>query len=242
MKYLALILFIGFVAACGSFPEIADVIPSDDAENSVPADTNPGTTANSDTSVPANETEKELPGPEPMHLVINEVYYDAAKGDTDGELFVELAGTPDSSLAAYQIRFVNGDDGNVTETIDFSEQAWTGENGLFVVADGRTGALDTTQVALYDWIDNFDPQNGPDGVQLINRSGELLDTLVYGAGAVKLSSDGLPLGEGDFAEDVSGGWSLSRDEASTDTDNNAVDFLMNAQPSPGSLNVILLLP
>lgn len=168
-----------------------------------------------------------------LSIVINELYYDAPGSDTDGVLFVELHGTPGMDLAGYQILFVNGGNGTVTDIIELPEGSTVYEDGFFVIADGRTGALDTTQVAVYDFIDNFDPQNGPDGVQLVNPQGDLLDTVVYGEGAVPLAENDLPLGEGSFAVDVAGGHSLSRYPAGFDTDDNSIDFVENSEPSPG---------
>lgn len=175
----------------------------------------------------------------PPQLVINELYYDHPGSDTDGVLFAELYGPTGLDLSGYQILFVNGDDGAITKVIQLPEGAAIQGNGFYVVADGRTGALDTTQVANADFIDNFDPQNGPDGVQLIDAEGSLMDTLAYGEGVVATAENGLALGEGSPAPDVAGGQSLAREPAGADTDNNAADFVVNTVPSPGEASVVL---
>ena len=84
----------------------------------------------------------------------------------------------------------------------------------------------------FDWIDNFDPQNGPDGMELIDDNGLLIDSVVYGDGAVQLAEDGFILGEGSPAPDVGGGHSISRFPAGFDTDENSIDFLEGV-PTPG---------
>lgn len=170
-------------------------------------------------------------------VVINELYYDAPGSDTDGVLFVELFGTPEMVLGGYQIVFINGDGGAITDLIELPAESRMGADGFFVIADGRTDMLDTTVVAGSDLIDNFDPQNGPDGVQLLDAAGRLLDSLVYGEGAVAVAENGFPLGEGSFAPDVAGGHSLSRHPAGWDSDDNAVDFVENTLPSPGTAAV-----
>ncbi len=113
-------------------------------------------------------------------VVINELYYDAPGSDTDGVLFVELYGTPQLALSGYQVLFINGDNGGVTDVLALPDGSQIAADGFFVIADGRTGALDTTQVSAYDWIDNFDPQNGPDGILLLDPVGSVADSLVYG--------------------------------------------------------------
>jgi len=183
----------------------------------------------------AAEAEAEWPDvPTPETLVINEIYYDAPDSDTDGVLFVELFGTASTAIGGYQIHLVNGANGAITDVLELPADAMIRDTGLFVIADGRTGALQTTQVADYDYIDNFDPQNGPDGVQLLNREGEVIDSVIYGEGVVMLSEDGLLLGEGEAAVDVSSGHSLTRHTLGGDTDDNATDFVENLAPSPGS--------
>jgi hypothetical protein len=245
-----------FWFSCAPFPDIPIDPISGQLPDNEPTETNsedtqvdfsasdstPVTDGDSSETV-RNESSESLPPPvpEPETLVINELYYDAPGGDTDGVLFVELFGTESSAIGGYQLRFVNGDNGDVTEVIELAEDSELREDGFFVIVDGRTGALDTTQVSDFDFIDNFDPQNGPDGVQLIDRNGGLLDSVAYGEGSVATSSDGLPLGEGLPAIDVAAGHSLARDPLGTDTDDNAFDFIENILPSPGTSDVDELL-
>lgn len=221
----------------------ADFSASDNAPdtggNADTADNTEGAIQNEPSEVP---TQAPPPVPEPESLVINELYYDAPGGDTDGVLFVELFGTENTAIGGYQIRFVNGDNGDVTELIELPDESEIRDDGFFVIADGRTGALNTTQVEGFDFIDNFDPQNGPDGVQLLDGEGGLLDSVAYGEGSVTSSTDGIPLGEGSSAIDAAGGHSLTREPLGVDTDDNAIDFIENLLPSPGTDEVTELLP
>ena len=223
------------LTACMELPEVppefiddgALPVADQSADDAAATDASGTDPSNGDSS----DTTQDYPRPE--HLVLNEIYYDAPSADTDGELFIELAGSPGGWLAAYQIRMVNGSDGGFTDVIELPDTAFVNDAGLFVIADGRTGALETTQVSQFDWIDNFDPQNGPDGMQLLDEGGFLLDSVVYGDGAVQLSEDGLIVGEGSPAPDVSGGRSISRFPAGFDTDENSIDFLEGV-PTPGA--------
>jgi len=210
-KSLVFLFTITSLAACIALPDIPpDLLGENVQESESTESSGSGGTTGSGTGGEASEPE---PVERPLGLVLNEIYYDAPAGDTDGELFVELYGSPpETNIGDYQVRFVNGADGSITETIAMPNDAEINELGYFVIADGRTGALDTTQVEYYDLIDNFDPQNG--------------------TGAVTQSEDGLPLGEGDPAEDVSG-TTLSRWPGGLDTDDNAVDFIKTVEPTPG---------
>lgn len=222
------------LTACMELPELP---PEFQGDGALPVAESSGDGSGSDAtsgSQPADETPPEPAAsfPRPESLVLNEIYYDAPSADTDGELFIELAGSPGGWLAAYQIRMVNGTNGSFTDVIELPDTAFVNDAGYFVIADGRTGALETTQVPAFDWIDNFDPQNGPDGMQLVDEGGFLIDSVVYGDGAVQLSEDGLIVGEGSPAPDVSGGFSISRFPAGFDTDENSIDFLEGV-PTPG---------
>ncbi|HEX5034027.1 MAG TPA: hypothetical protein VFW62_06060, partial [bacterium] len=173
-------------------------------------------------------------GPGPDTLVIHELLYDGKVSETDGEAFVELYGTADADISLYQVLFLNGSNGEETERITLPPHSILGEDGIFLIADLKTGSTSNSGVAGADFLDQFDPQNGPDGLQLLNREGELLDTVVYGEGSVALAANGLALGEGLPALDVAGGHSLSR-LAGADSGDNRTDFLDQTMPSPGSL-------
>lgn len=155
----------------------------------------------------------------PTDVYINEIYYDATDLDTNGDVFIELLGTPLAGLAGYKIALVNGDDGKVYDTIELTASALIGDDGFFVIADAKNGASNATNVLNYDLIDNFDPQNGPDAVRLIDASGEAIDTVCYGDVAYSICSGGAA------APDAPAGNSIERAEDGS--------FTINPIPTPG---------
>ena len=170
--------------------------------------------------------------PVPGRVVLNEIFYDAVGSDTDGILFVELYGTPGMALGGFRIVFVDGGDGSVDDSITLPGEAEIGADGFYLVADSGTGQA-ASEVSGADLVDNFDPQNGPDAVQLLDSLGELADAVAYGNGVVPLAENGLAAFEGTAAPDVINGHSLERREPGLDIDNNLADFVDREAPSPG---------
>lgn len=185
------------------------------------------------TESPAVSEIAEVPPKEEPKIVINELYYDAVGSDTNGVLFIELYGTPSSALAGFQINLVNGDDGKVYQTLTLPDGAVTGADGYFLIADAKTGSTSESFVTGSDWIANFDPQNGPDALQLLNAEGEFLDALGYGMLALTTTGNTYPLFEGSTAPDVGNGHSLERKGPGVDTDSNLADFVDQEVPTPG---------
>ncbi len=178
------------------------------------------------------EEEPEVVRIRPSHLVINEILYDAVGSDTDGDVFVELFGEAGGDITGYKLVFINGEDGIIKDTIEMPEDAVIGDDGLFIIADAKTGSPDISDVEAADYIKNFDPQNGPDCVQLLNEKEELIDAIAYGEPIADPAENGLSCKEGFPAMDVSSGQSLSRLDG-TDTDDNANDFKILDNPTPG---------
>lgn len=173
-------------------------------------------------------------GPKPEFLKINEILYDGIESESDGEAFIELFGPPGSDISSYEISLINGSNGTETDEIVLPTNSLIGTDGIFVIADLETGSTTTTKVENYDYLDHFDPQNGPDGLILRDREGFILDSLVYGEGSVPQTASGEVLGEGNPALDAGPGHSLSRMEGQ-DTNNNSTDFLKLENPTPGWL-------
>ena len=186
---------------------------------------------------PPNESPP-LPPPvskkRPTTLVIHEILYDALESDTDGNEFIELHGTPNAEIEGYQLILVNGTDGKVMKIITLPENSQIRGNGIFLIADAQTGKPSQSNIEGADLIDNFDPQNGPDALQLLDDQGRLIDPLTYGTGAVLIATNGFLMGEGDPASDVEEGHSLSRKDG-IDTNMNQVDFIELEIPTPGVL-------
>ncbi len=165
-----------------------------------------------------------LPAPAQALPVISEFFYDAV-GSDDGLSFVELYGTPGSSLAGLALEGVNGSNGAVGPSLALS--GVIPADGIFVVADATSGGL--TQVANADLLLDFDFQNGPDSV-VLRDGGTVLDALGYGV----FAAGEVNAGEGAPAADPAAGASLARRFADVDTGDNAADFITLDTPTPGS--------
>lgn len=158
--------------------------------------------------------------------VISELFYDAAGAD-NALVFVELFGTPGTSLDGMLLEGVNGGDGAVYRRISLS--GVIPADGIFVIADDRGDG--TSLVAGFDMVADVDFQNGPDSVVLRNAEG-VLDALGYGNFTTAHFA-----GEGSAAADVGAGRSLARLAPLLDSNDNSVDFSMQETPTPGSLPV-----
>lgn len=155
---------------------------------------------------------------------ISELYYDAP-GSDDGQLFVELSGTPGASLEGFVLEGINGSNGAAGPTVTLEGEIRA--DGLFLVADAMSDG--STSVVGADWTANFDFQNGPDSVVL--RFGDTIyDALGYG----EFEADEIFAGEGNAAPDAPAGSSLARVFANFDTGDNAADFRVLAVPTPGA--------
>lgn len=154
--------------------------------------------------------------------LISEVFYDAPGSDS-GKVFVELYAAPGTSLEGLSLEAVNGDNGDVHAQAELF--GIVGLTGFFVVADVRSDG--TTDIVGADLAIEFDPQNGPDSVRLVDAT-DVLDAVGFGV----FAPEQFFAGEGAPAQDASGGDSLSRLFANVDTDDNASDFVV-AAPTPG---------
>lgn len=168
----------------------------------------------------------------PAMLFINELLYDVPGSDTDGQVFIELFGDAGGDISGYNIYLINGDDGVTKETIKIPDGSIIPDDGIFLIADAMTGQQGVSRIPGADFVDNFDPQNGPDCVQLVNDAGGLIDALGYGDVPVGTAENGLACYEAQPAPDVASGQSLSRIDGK-DTDDNSVDFHALEEPTPG---------
>ena len=156
--------------------------------------------------------------------LISEVLYDAA-GTDNGNVFVELYGAPGAVLDGLLLEGVTGADGNVYSSITLS--GVIPADGVFVIGDDSGDG--TTLVGNADLVMNVDFQNGPDSVVLRDSHG-VLDALGYGD-----FTGGVFAGEGNAAMDVASGFSLARGNPLLDSNDNLVDFIALAVPTPGSV-------
>jgi hypothetical protein len=164
------------------------------------------------------------PAPAAALPLISEVLYDAA-GSDDGSVFVELYGAPGASLDGLTLEGVNGAGGAVTIAIALS--GTIPADGFFVLADVTGGGVSFVPEA--DLLANFDLQNGPDSVVLRSDT-SVIDALGYGA----FDPGDVFAGEGTPAADPAAGSSLARHFADLDTGDNAADFGVLADPTPGT--------
>jgi hypothetical protein len=104
-------------------------------------------------------------------------------------------------------------------------------DGLFVVAD--TDSAGGTLVSNADMLINFDFQNGPDSIRLMDGSLQL-DAVGYGV----FSPSEFFAGEGTPAPDAVAGSSLARVFADFDSDDNEYDFEVLSTPTPGIAAVL----
>jgi hypothetical protein len=156
--------------------------------------------------------------------LISEVLYDAAATD-NGNVFVELYGSPGTVLDGLILEGVNGADGGVYYTLALA--GTIPADGVYVIADDSGDG--TSQVAHADLVRDVDFQNAPDSIVLRTPSG-VLDALGYGDFAAALFA-----GEGRAAPDAPAGSSLARHNPLVDTDDNLADFLVLDLPTPGTV-------
>lgn len=159
--------------------------------------------------------------------VISEVFYDAV-GSDDSHSFVEIYGDAGTVLDGFTLEGINGSNGAVGPIISLSGVIPV--DGVFVVADMDSGG--STNVLNFDQLANFDYQNGPDSIVLMDGA-VVLDAVGYGVfGAGEIFA-----GEGTSAADAPAGSSLARLYADLDQDDNALDFTVLATPTPGSVEL-----
>jgi len=164
--------------------------------------------------------------PAALAVCINEVLYDPAGRDRDGE-FVELynPAAVAVSLAGWRVEAGNG-----ARAGDWRRQ-WEGTagdriapGGYFVIA-GRAvaGAVDARAALTM--------QNGPDAVRVCGPEGEI-DLVGWGAHQFPEYAEGRP------AEDVPSGMLLARVPDGVDSGDNARDFQRRARATVGAPNAL----
>ena len=153
-------------------------------------------------------------------VVINEVLYDPPGKDV--ECFVELMGTPGSSLDDYFLEGVNGNEGKQYNRIDLS--------GYEIPSDGYFVVAQDENVPNADLINGkVDFQNGPDNIELWQGE-KKIDSVGYGD-----FSEAVFSGEGNPTLDLSD-YSIGRKPDGADTNDNSIDFVGLALSSPGKPN------
>jgi hypothetical protein len=162
----------------------------------------------------------------PAATVISEALYDAT-GTDNGNVFVELYGTPGTVLDGLSLEGVNGTDGSVYLALPLT--GVIPGDGVFVVADDAGDG--NSLVGNADLVVQMDFQNGPDSIVLRDGAG-ILDALGYGD-----FTNGVFAGEGNAAPDAPAGSSLARLDPLADSNDNLSDFVILDTPTPGSVPV-----
>ncbi|MDO8494460.1 MAG: Ig-like domain-containing protein [Deltaproteobacteria bacterium] len=168
----------------------------------------------------------------PERLVLNEILYDVEGTDTEGKLFIELLGDPESNLSGYSVFISRANDGAIQTVLTIPAGFTIGADSFFVIADAVTGESAVTNVVGADWVKNFDSPNAAGCIQLVDPDGNLVDALGYGTPVALRGENNLFCFETKPTADVETGISLSRTEGN-DTDDNSADWMGNETPSPG---------
>ncbi len=156
--------------------------------------------------------------------VIQEVLYnpigtDEVNGDEGGYYFTELYSHQTVDLTGWSLVGWDAVLGVIRENNIYYFEAGTVINGVMVIGGIRVPEADYIDAAV-DWY------NIHTAVQLRDFSNNIVDALQWGVGEY-LGGEGTPTYE------VTPGWSLSRDEFGTDTNDNNNDFTAFSTPTPG---------
>lgn len=153
--------------------------------------------------------------------VLNEILYDGPGSDPE-HVFTEIAGIPGFDLAGWRLDGVNGANGLVYRSISLDGLRIPDDGLLLLATASATGEV----LAARDFVAAVDWQNGPDAVRLLDALGTVVDALQYG------DAGSFNAGEGTPALLATPGTSLSRNRFASDSDDNAIDFMVST-PTPG---------
>ena len=152
-------------------------------------------------------------------IKINEVYYDHPGSDSGWE-YVELfnTGPVGVDLTGYALELIDGLSGGI-------RTLWVAGDGI-IIPSGAVILISGENIPSGSGLElSGSIENGPDAVRLVSWDGTV-DLVGYGD---------CDYCEGEPAEDVPSGLSLSRKPDGKDTDTNAGDFVA-AGPTPGERN------
>ncbi len=178
----------------------------------------------------------------PDCLVINEVDYEQDGAD-DAE-FVEIYNCGDTAadLAGVTLVLINGNDGTEYGRIELESFGVLDPDGFLVLADD---AVEVDPGALRGGLDVALQNGSPDGLALVMPSaGYLLDGMSY-EGAIDnaiirmdYGDETVDLTSGDPIEGVDTGsaWALARYPDGAKTGNDAADWILTDQLTPGAPN------
>lgn len=166
----------------------------------------------------------------PAQVVINEVCYDP-EGADPGKEWIELfnAGNQDAHLMGAHLQW-----GGSTFAESFELPQFTLRPGRYLLLGGEQVAE-----AVFT-IPGLDFQNAlteTDGIRYVSADTLYTDTVLYGAPNTNALPDDTGAGGTSFAEDAPDGCSLARTVNGVDTDDCALDFHVETNPTPGLPNL-----
>jgi hypothetical protein len=153
-------------------------------------------------------------------IVISEVMYTPASGSPE---WVEIRGPAGRDLTGFRLVHINGNGGN--EIFNLALRGGLGDEGIYLIASTPMIEADQSESRLI-------MQNGPDNIVLLDCSGQRVDALGYG----NFGATDVFRGEGLPAPGTRAGQSLARCADAPDTNNNAEDFHVVTEPTPGEEN------
>jgi len=157
--------------------------------------------------------------PPAEQVLIGEVCYDDASDDGE-HIFVELAGPAGLVLDGWRL-VRHTSDGRQEATLDLSGGA-IGDDGFYLIAHPDA---DEALAELADLQDDFVDLPNTAASLVLRANAFVADALAWGPVQVNL-------GEGSPAPDVPAEHSLSRSADLQDSDDNSLDFVELAQPTP----------
>ena len=155
-------------------------------------------------------------------MVINELDYDNPGTDTLEYVEIYNTNTYAIDLTGLHLDFINGSNGAVYRSIDLS--GVIDINGFITI-----GSPNVANVTIQFTVSSNVIQNGPDGINMVDGGGVVIDSIAYG-GDVAGAGEGLFL---TVIDTVDG--SICRIPDGQDTDDNAADFIL-CTPIPGAIN------
>jgi hypothetical protein len=163
-------------------------------------------------------------------VVISELLYDEDGEDAGMSLFLELSGTPGTSLGGLSLRAINGNGGAVSYQLQLPRVSLASDGAYLIVGSAASAVLADAADLV---VDSVDLQNGPDSLELVWNEGTGAEAVVDAVGYGAFDDGDTFAGEGTAASDAPVGQSLTRDAGNVDTDDNGVDFVASGASAAG---------
>ncbi len=171
-----------------------------------------------------------------QHVMLNEILYDTPGSDDTYIMFTELYGPPGTDLDGYTLVGLNGNQGGA-EYLTVTLTGTIPADGYFVV--GGAGVVNVDQISPHDWQNAGGYQGvGCDCIHL-RYQGNSVDRVRYGECEAGLECEGEGGTNAPDAFPASGvNRSIGRYPDHQDTDDNAVDWSVLYELTPGESNSI----